>query len=102
MKHAMNNIDPNTINFNQLRQDRHELELELRALKAKLRAPWGDADMRDTQRTLTRRKAEATRLYILRAYLRGRWHLADQALCQETAGSVLLDYLREAPQACAS
>jgi len=91
----MNTIDPNTISFNNLRHDRHELDAEIRALKAQLRAPWGDHDMRDAQYSLACRKAESTQLCILRAYLRGRWHLADHALCQKTAEKLLPQYLRK-------
>jgi len=91
----MNTIDPNTISFNQLRADRHALDAEIRALKVQLRAPWGNADLRDVQQSLHYRKAESTRLCTLRAYLRGRWHLADHDLCQEIAEKLLPRYRRK-------
>lgn len=89
------NIDPDTINFNKLREDRRELDEEIRALKKELRSPWGDTWMGAEQNQLRRLKAEATSLCILRAYLRGKQHLSDEGFNKEES---LADYCREEAQ----
>ncbi|MCB9594847.1 MAG: hypothetical protein H6719_19150 [Sandaracinaceae bacterium] len=49
---------------------------ESRTLKRQLRQPWTEP-MADAQRALARCRRRATRLLILRAWLRGRFHLAS-------------------------
>ncbi|MCA9609237.1 MAG: hypothetical protein KC619_26730 [Myxococcales bacterium] len=50
---------------------------ESRALKKQLRRPWTEPEgMADLQRALVRGRRETTRLLILRAWLRGRFHLS--------------------------
>lgn len=83
------NINPDTIDFNQLREDRKDLDQKILNLKGKLRAPWGNSFMGDYQNQLRIHKTEATELCILRAYLRGRWHLKDQVKCQKIAERIL-------------
>lgn len=93
------NIDPDTINFNALRQVRRDLDLEILALKKELRSPWGDKDMSSSQQQLTRLKVQSTSFCILRAYLRGRWHLKDEVRCREEAQRLLPQFLRQSQTA---
>lgn len=78
------------INKNELRADRRALVDRIRAIKAKLRAPWTQP-MAEWQRALHACKHEATELSIVWAYARGRQHLPDAERCREVA-------LRRGPQ----
>ena len=55
--------------------------------------------MDSEQYEVLRLKAEITDLLILRAYLRGRWHLADEERCRKVAESLLDVYRLEEEQA---
>lgn len=57
---------------------------EISAVKRLLRAPW-TRPMASEQRTLLALKLRATHLCILRAYLRGRYHLQQPMRCDATA-----------------
>jgi hypothetical protein len=83
------------MNINQLKQDRQELEEQIRAVKKQLRSSW-TRPMADEQYELIRLKLEATELCILRAWLRGRHHLPDVERCQEVAERRLTEYRLEA------
>ena len=72
------------IEMMKLRADRRALETRIRAIKALLRTKW-TAPMAAVQRELHACKREATELCILRAWLRGKLHLADAARCREVA-----------------
>jgi hypothetical protein len=52
--------------------------------------------MADVQHELLALKLEATELCILRAWLRGRWHLPDPDRCQQIAGRRAPAYAPEA------
>lgn len=91
------NIDPDTINYIKLKEDRKELDEVILTLKRKLRSNWNGEDMSSEQNSLRHLKGEATSLCILRAFLRGKWHLKDQVYCQKEAER-LLPYFRRQPQ----
>lgn len=83
------------MNITQLKQDRRELEEQIRAAKKQLRTRW-TKPMADVQYELIRLKLEATELCILRAWLRGKHHLPDVERCQEVAERRMSEYRREA------
>ena len=83
-KTNMNENRDNNLNLNQLAGDRRAVEDQIRALKSVLRTTW-TRDMAAEQRELVARKREATELCVLRAWARGRWHLADHDRCREIA-----------------
>lgn len=101
----MNNQDHSSFSssFNldlaRLRAARHALDLQILALKRVLRVRW-EQPMGDEQRALHRCKREATELCILRAWQRGRWHLADHERCAEVAARLEPDF-RGAAEAAA-
>lgn len=87
------NIDPKTIDYAKLRAERKAIDQEILELKKELRSPW-ERPMGAEQNQLRRLKQEATELCILRAYLRGKWHLNDEALCREIAARLLPSFLK--------
>lgn len=72
------------MDVNRLRQDRKVLEERIREVKTALRSTW-TKPMDAEQAEHIRLKKEATELCILRAWMRGRLHLADHDLCKEVA-----------------
>jgi hypothetical protein len=83
------------VDFARLRAARHALDLQIVAHKRELRARW-TRPMHAEQRELLRLKHLATELCILRAWLRGRWHLADHEHCAEVAARLAPEYHRTA------
>jgi hypothetical protein len=92
-----NHHTPSTlpIDHARLRAARAALDLQILALKRELRARW-QRPMHLEQRELLRCKHLATELCILRAWLRGRWHLADHERCVEVATRLAPDFHRAA------
>jgi len=78
-----------------LRAARAALDLRILALKSELRARW-QRPMASEQRELLACKRAATDLCILRAWLRGRWHLRDHEHCAEVAARLAPTYHRTA------
>ena len=72
------------VDLTRLRAARAALDLRILALKSELRARW-QRPMASEQRELLACKRAATDLCILRAWLRGRWHLRDHEHCAEVA-----------------
>ena len=83
------------MDIEKLNEDRRALEAQLRAAKTELRTTW-TRPMANVQCRLLRLKREATELYILRAWLRGRLHLPDAERCREVAERRAPDYGVEA------
>lgn len=83
------------MDIQRLKEDRKALEERIREVKTELRSTW-TKPMGDVQVEHLRLKAEATELCILRAWLRGRFHLADRDLCKEVAERRMVEYQREA------
>lgn len=79
------------LNIPQLKTDLRELEDRIRKVKKELRSTWTQP-MHKFQYELINLKAQATDRYILRAWTRGRYHLADQDRCEETAERMALRY----------
>lgn len=75
--------------------DRRALDLQILAHKRELRTRW-TRPMHHEQRELLRLKQRATELCVLRAWLRGRWHLADHEHCAEVAARLAPTYHRTA------
>lgn len=65
----------NAIDLPRLRGDLRAVSDSITSLKRVLRAPWTEP-MAERQRRLVRLKLRATELCVLRAHLRGRFHLA--------------------------
>lgn len=98
------------INFNKLKQDRKKLNERICALKAELRTTWTGPMWRQ-QSELLDLKAKATGLNILRAWLRGKVHLAPNTkninfdglsvedYCEKVAQRHLVDYQLEEEEA---
>lgn len=63
------------VNLPALRAAIRDRATKSKELKRQLRAPWTEP-MAETQRALVSLRRETTRLLILRAWLRGRFHLA--------------------------
>lgn len=83
------------INIQQLKSDRKRLEEQILEIKKELRAPW-TKPMGLLQAEHLRLKAQVTELHILRAYHRGRLHLASRPdFCREVAERVALRYQME-------
>jgi hypothetical protein len=82
------------IEMMKLRADRRALEIRIRAIKAVLRTTW-TTPMAESQRELHACKREATELCILRAWLRGKQHLADVERCREVAERRRVEYAIE-------
>lgn len=78
-----------------LKEDRKALEERIREVKAELRSTW-TRPMGDVQVEHLRLKKEATELCILRAWLRGKLHLADAEHCKEIAERRMAEYQAEA------
>jgi hypothetical protein len=72
------------IDFHRLRTERRRIDALIRNRKAELRTRW-TRPMAVEQRELLALKRDATELCMLRAWLRGKQHLADADLCRETA-----------------
>lgn len=88
----MKNID-----INRLRMERRRIDVQIRVLKSELRTRW-TRPMVDEQRLLLALKLEATELCILRAWMRGKQHLADRERCRETAERRAVEFqLADAP-----
>ncbi len=83
------------VDHTRLRAARRALDLQIVALKRELRARW-QRPMHDEQRELLRCKHQATELCILRAWLRGRWHLADHEHCTRVATRLAPEFRRAA------
>lgn len=81
-----------------LKAARRDLDARILALKLVLRARWL-APMSDEQRALLRLKHEATGLCVLRAWLRGRWHLPDREACAAEAERLAPRFQRPAEAA---
>jgi len=86
------------IDLPRLRAARSALDLQILALKRVLRVRW-ERPMPDEQRALVRCKHAATELCILRAGLRGRWHLADHDRCVEVCARLAPGFQRAAEAA---
>lgn len=80
------------INIKQLNADLREIEDKIRELKSVLRSTWTKFSMASEQYQLIDLKWEATHRYVLRAYARGRFHLADHAKCKEVAEQAAKKY----------
>jgi hypothetical protein len=74
-------IDPYLV-----QQDILSIEAKIREVKAPLRRPWVKP-MADEQSDLVRLRSEATDLYILRAWMRGRLHRQNPP--EETRASLI-------------
>lgn len=83
-----------TINIEQLKHDRRELETRIREVKKELRSTW-TRPMDSFQLELIKLKHKATELCILRAWVRGRHHLPDVEYCREIAERVAVQYQTE-------
>lgn len=83
------------MDIEKLNEDRRALEEQLRGAKAELGRTW-TRPMGDVQVRLLELKHEATELYILRAWLRGKLHLPDAERCREVAERRAPDYRLEA------
>ncbi len=86
------------VDLARLRAARIALDLQILALKRQLRVRW-QRPMHSEQRELLRCKLLATDLCTLRAWLRGRWHLADHEHCTEVATRLAPDFRRAAEAA---
>jgi hypothetical protein len=80
-----------TLNLAKLNIELREIETKIRALKKVLRTTW-TRSMGLEQWQLTELKAESTQRYILRAWARGRYHLADHDRCKEVADQLVTQY----------
>lgn len=97
----MNNdkdTNEHNIDLPRLRAARRDLDARILALKQALRARW-DRPMHEEQRMLVRLKHEATGLCVLRAHMRGRWHLPDHDACAATAAALAPRFRRAAEAA---
>ena len=74
----------NNIDINKLQTERRRIDALIRGRKSDLRTRW-TRPMVAEQRELLTLEREATQLCMLRAWMRGRQHLADADLCRETA-----------------
>lgn len=83
------------LNIPQLKQDRRELEEQIREVKKQLRSTW-TKPMANEQYQLIGLKRKATELCILRAWARGRHHLPDADYCKEVAERIAVRYQAEA------
>lgn len=88
----------NNIDLPRLKAARRDLDARILALKQVLRARW-DRPMHEEQRMLLRLKHEATGLCVLRAWMRGRWHLPDHDACAATAAGLAPRFRRAAEAA---
>jgi len=79
------------INIHQLNTDLREIEDRIREVKTALRSTW-TRPMSKSQYALIDLKARATERYILRAWLRGKFHLADHDYCKEVAEQTKSQY----------
>lgn len=79
------------INIQQLNTDQREIEDRIREVKTALRSTW-TRPMDSFQYELIALKARATERYILRAWLRGKFHTADHDYCKEVAEKAKLQY----------
>jgi hypothetical protein len=83
------------LNINQLNADLREIEEQIRIVKSGLRSTW-TKPMDSEQYKLIDLKWSATQRYVLRAYARGRFHLADHDKCKEIAEQAAKKYARAA------
>lgn len=81
--------------IHQLRTDLREIEDRIRPLKETLRSTW-TRPMANEQWQLICLRNDATDLYILLAWSRGKYHLADHERCRETAERMAPSYQAEA------
>ena len=79
------------IDIHTLNTDQREIEDRIREVKTALRSTW-TRPMSASQYELIDLKARATERYILRAWLRGKFHLADHDRCTEVAEKAKLNY----------
>jgi len=79
-------------NINQLNTDLAEIEEQIRTVKSALRSTWTKF-MDSEQYQLIDLKWQATQRYVLRAYARGRFHLADHDECKKIAEKTAKLYL---------
>lgn len=83
------------IDIAQLKADRKALDERILEAKKQLRTTW-TRPMGAVQAQLLELKAQVTELHILRAYARGRLHLAnDPDRCREIAEKVAGRYRKE-------
>lgn len=82
--------------LDQLHADRVALERRIKSRKRELRSTWS-GPMAHAQRELLALKDQVTELYVLRAWLRGRFHLHDRLYCEAVARRVLPDYCAPEP-----
>lgn len=91
---SLPHMDKKDINLALLKATRQDLEDEIRSLKKDLGATWSKGVyMGDLQNGLRELRIRATDLCILRAWVRGRWHLKDQTLCLEAVRHVAPEFL---------
>lgn len=83
------------INISQLRADLRDLEERIRPCKTALRSTW-TRPMANEQYKLISLRMEATELYCLLAWVRGKHHLADHERSQTLAERRLSEYQAEA------
>lgn len=86
----MTNID-----IHQLRTDLREIEDRIKPIKEALRSTW-TRPMANEQYQLIGLRNEATDLYILLAWTRGKYHLADHDRCREVAERMAPKYQAQA------
>jgi len=79
------------MNIQQLNTDLREIEDRIREVKAALRSTW-TTPMGKFQYELIDLKARSTERYILRAWLRGKFHTADHDYCKEVAEQAKSQY----------
>jgi hypothetical protein len=83
------------INIAQLKADTKTLNERIREAKKQLRSTWTEP-MGSVQVRLILLKKQITELHILRAYARGRVHLANNPdFCREVVDRVAKSYQRE-------
>ena len=80
------------ININQLNTDLREIEDQIRVIKSSLRTTWVKPMWKE-QYKLIALKRQATQRYVLRAYARNRFHLADHSKCKSIAERTAQRYL---------
>lgn len=83
------------MDIQRLKNDRKALEERIREVKGALRSTW-TKPMDSVQAEHLRLTKEVTELCILRAWLRGRFHVADRDLCEKVAERRKVEYQAEA------
>ena len=83
------------MDMNRIKLERLELEERIRELKAELRSCW-TRPMGNDQLELLGCQRQATELYCLIAWSRGRHHLQDIELCRKIVERRMPEYTLEA------